>query len=85
MVQDDYRQLDLNRGTKLTVILRRSETLRRAGFQPSTLNYMVKIGRFPPPVKIGLRAVGWVEAEVEAHLQSLIEKRDCPQAIEAKS
>ena len=31
---------------------------------------------FPKPIKIGKRAVAWVESEVQAYQQALIAKRD---------
>ncbi|MBB3589918.1 prophage regulatory protein [Rhizobium sp. BK529] len=47
-------------------ILRRPEVQNRTGLPTSTLYAAIADGRFPPPVKIGKRAVGWVEGQVEA-------------------
>jgi len=33
-------------------------------------------GTFPKPIKLGARAVGWLESEIEEWLQARIEKRD---------
>jgi prophage regulatory protein len=46
-------------------ILRRPEVQNRTGLPTSTLYAMIADGRFPQPVKIGKRAVGWVEGQVE--------------------
>ena len=44
--------------------LRRPKVQKRTGFAKSTLYAQIKAGNFPKPVKIGDRAVGWVESEV---------------------
>ncbi|WP_419942855.1 helix-turn-helix transcriptional regulator [Candidatus Palauibacter sp.] len=48
-----------------TRILRRPQVLRRIGLGKSTLYRMLDGGTFPRPVKLGLRAVGWREDEIE--------------------
>ncbi|HEV8484119.1 MAG TPA: AlpA family phage regulatory protein [Blastocatellia bacterium] len=47
-------------------ILRKPSVLDRTGWSAPTLWRRVKDGSFPPPRKIGPRAVGWLESEVEA-------------------
>jgi prophage regulatory protein len=37
------------------------------------LKLCIKDGRFPKPIKLGPRAVGWIEAEIEAHNQACID------------
>jgi prophage regulatory protein len=37
---------------------------------------MMADGRFPKPMKLGERAVGWSEAEIAAWLESRIAARD---------
>ena len=44
--------------------LRRRKVQQRTGLAKSTLYTQIKAGTFPKPVKIGDRAVGWVESEV---------------------
>ncbi|MBB3309393.1 putative DNA-binding transcriptional regulator AlpA [Rhizobium sp. BK196] len=46
-------------------ILRRPEVQNRTGLPTSTLYALIADGRFPRPVKIGKRAVGWMEGQVE--------------------
>ena len=54
-------------------ILRLSAVLDRTGLGRSTLYAMVKRGRFPPQVTLSLRAVGWLEADVEAWIRQRVQ------------
>jgi prophage regulatory protein len=54
-------------------ILRLPEVSKRTGKSRSTIYLDVSNGKFPAPVKLGARAVGWVESEIEEWLQQLIE------------
>ena len=56
-----------------TSILRLPAVKARVGLGRSTIYLRISEGTFPPPVRLGLRAVGWVEAEVENWLVSCIE------------
>lgn len=56
-------------------ILRSKHVLDRRGDAKSTLWEQVNDGTFPPPIKIGCRAVGWVETEVEAVIAARIAGR----------
>lgn len=56
-----------------TAILRQKEVTARTGMARSTIYLRMTQGDFPKPVSIGLRAVGWIEAEVEEWLQRQIE------------
>lgn len=49
-------------------ILRLPEVKRKTGQSRSTIYDKVQRREFPAPVKIGKRAVGWIEAEIEAWL-----------------
>ena len=58
---------------KLT-ILRRKQVEIRTGLSRSTIYARIAEGTFPPPINLGgARAVGWIEAEIEAWLQAQIE------------
>ena len=58
-------------------ILRRHEVEARTGLSRSTIYLRVSQGTFPRPISLGPRAVGWVEAEVDAWLgQQLACSRD---------
>ena len=56
-------------------ILRLKQVMAITGLARSTLyKYMVTEG-FPPQIKLGARAVGWLESEVQTWLQSRMEER----------
>ena len=55
-------------------ILRRKAVEARTGLSRTTLYDYIKAGRFPRPVRLGDRAVGWVEADVSAWLSARIER-----------
>lgn len=57
-------------------ILRLPAVKKKTGQSRSTIYEKVQRGEFPAPVKIGERAVGWVEAEVDSWVETLIEARD---------
>jgi len=54
-------------------ILRLPIVLDRTGLSRSTVYQRVTEGRFPRPVSLGARAVGWIEAEVEEWIAGQIE------------
>ena len=51
-------------------ILRKPDVLAAIGMRPTWLHEAVKRGKFPRPVRLGARAVGWRKSEVEAWLNS---------------
>ena len=57
-------------------ILRRPEVQRRVGMGRSTLYGAIAEGRFPKPIKIGERSVGWLECEVQGWLEARVAARD---------
>jgi len=44
--------------------LRLPEVKRLTGLSRSSIYLQIKTGHFPPPVRLGGRAVGWVEEEI---------------------
>ena len=54
-------------------ILRLPTVKDRTGLSRSTIYSRISEGRFPKPVSLGARAVGWVEAEVNDWLNQQIE------------
>ena len=54
-------------------LIRLPEVLKRTGFGKAWIYRLISEGRFPAPVKIGVRAVAFVESEVEEWIQSVIE------------
>lgn len=55
------------------VILRRRQVQARIGLGRSTIYQRMADGSFPKPVSLGARAVGWLEAEIDAWLSAQIE------------
>lgn len=51
-------------------VIRRNDLLQLIGLSRSSLYAMTKSGRFPKPIRLGQRAVGWREADVQAWLAS---------------
>lgn len=57
----------------VTTILRLPTVKARTGLSRSTIYLRIAEGSFPPPVSLGGRAVGWIEAEVSDWLTGRIE------------
>jgi prophage regulatory protein len=45
-------------------------------FSRQHIHRLVRAGKFPRPVKVGLNRNGWIEAEIDGHLKMLVEARD---------
>ena len=56
-----------------TIILRLPTVKARTGLSRSTIYLRISEGRFPKPVSLGGRAVGWIEAEINDWLDHQIE------------
>lgn len=54
-------------------ILRRKQVQIRTGLARSTIYQYMKDGVFPKPVRLGPRAVGWIEADVSAWITERIQ------------
>ena len=52
--------------------LRLPEVVARTGLSRSTIYVRLDQGRFPRPVSLGGRAVGWIEAEVDEWMRERI-------------
>ncbi|MBN1586028.1 MAG: AlpA family transcriptional regulator [Candidatus Omnitrophica bacterium] len=55
-------------------ILRLPKVKERTGLSRSGIYERIKTGGFPRPVRLGLRAVGWIEEEVDAWVQGRIKE-----------
>lgn len=56
-----------------TRLIRLPEVLERTGYGKAWIYSLISEGRFPAPVKIGVRAIAFVESEVDEWIQSVIE------------
>ena len=51
-------------------VLRLDEVVARVGLSKSTVWRYIGEGHFPPPIKLGPRATGWIEQEIEDWISS---------------
>ncbi|HHS7464922.1 TPA: helix-turn-helix transcriptional regulator [Salmonella enterica] len=53
-------------------LIRLSEVIRRTGFGKTWIYTLIQTGRFPSQVKTGVRAVAFIESEIEAWIDNAI-------------
>ena len=63
--------MNQNSGIKF---LRLPQVLEATGLKRALIYYMVKDGEFPKPIKIGKRAVAWIESEVQEWIRDRIKE-----------
>ena len=51
-------------------ILRTPDVLMRTGLSRSTIRRLERVGEFPPRLRLGPNAVGWLEDDVASWLRS---------------
>ena len=51
-------------------LIRLPAVISRVGLKQSRLYELIQSGEFPPPVRLGIRAVAWRESEVSAWIAS---------------
>lgn len=59
-------------------MLRVPDVLRLTGISHTTIKRMVGDGRFPKPMRLGVRAKGWPAREIKAWIERLDEQRRRP-------
>lgn len=57
-------------------LIRVKEVAARTGKSRPRIYADIAAGKFPPPVRIGDRAVAWVDEEVDAWMASRVAARD---------
>ena len=57
-------------------ILRRDEVTKKIGLERSAIYERVRAGTMPAPIRLGPKAVGWLESELDAWLVTLVAERD---------
>jgi prophage regulatory protein len=55
-------------------ILRLPQVRIRVGLSRSSIYAAIAEGRFPPSIRLGARAVGWLESDVTRWLQQQVDK-----------
>ena len=64
-------------GTHMTSkVLRLPKVINRVGLSRSTIYAKITRGEFPPPIKLGLRAVGWPRASIDEWIEHQVEKSE---------
>ena len=58
----------------VNTVLRLPEVRARTGLSRSTVYLRISEGKFPAPINLGPRMVGWLEAEIDDWLTIQIEK-----------
>lgn len=56
-------------------ILRLPGVLDAVGVKKSTLYEMIRAGKFPAPVRLGLRTVGWHQRDIDAWIEARVTAR----------
>ena len=77
MTTQDSRAQDSNPKQEIAtpppVLIRIARVMELTGFARSTIYFLVRKGTFPKPIKLGgPRAIGFIESEIEAHIQACI-------------
>ena len=57
-------------------LIKLNEVKRKTGLSRSSVYRLAKTGDFPQPIKLGERASGWLESEINGWIDSRIERRD---------
>ena len=57
-------------------IVRLPQVREKTGLPTSTIYALIEQGLFPGQVKLGPRAAGWIEGEIDAWLDTKISQRD---------
>ncbi|PJG82604.1 helix-turn-helix transcriptional regulator [Caviibacterium pharyngocola] len=60
-------------------ILRLKEVCQKTGLPRSTIYAKIKQGTFPPQLKLGPRASGWRESELDLWIEQCQSSLTCPQ------
>lgn len=55
-----------------TRLVRLPEVLQRTGYGKAWIYRLISEGRFPAPVKIGTRAVAFIESEIDEWIDAVI-------------
>ena len=56
--------------------LRLPEVISRTGYRRSNIYLLMSLGEFPKSIRLGGRAVGWLESEVDGWMESRIKQRE---------
>lgn len=57
-----------------TRLIRLPEVMNRTGYGKAWIYRLISEGRFPAPIKIGIRSVAFIEEEIDEWIQTVIDK-----------
>ena len=63
-------------GLETRRIIRREEVTRLTGIARATLYKLISEGKFPAPLRLGVRSVGWRLSDIDAWLEAPERKWD---------
>ncbi|HHQ4823036.1 TPA: AlpA family transcriptional regulator [Pseudomonas aeruginosa] len=56
-------------------ILRRAEVEAKTGFKRAHIYNLIKEGKFPKPLRLGVRAIGWDSVEIDQWITDRLRER----------
>ena len=56
-------------------ILRRAEVEAKTGFKRAHIYNLIKVGKFPKPLRLGVRAIGWDSVEIDQWISDRLRER----------
>ncbi|WP_133858882.1 AlpA family transcriptional regulator [Comamonas sp. JUb58] len=59
-------------------VLKIREVLLKTSLGKTAIYALIKTSNFPKPISLGVRSVGWIEAEIDAWILEKIGLRDRP-------
>jgi prophage regulatory protein len=62
------------RGKKMAQLLRLPQVLARVGLRSTRVYQLIGDGLFPKPIKLGARAIAFVESEVDGWIEAQAQK-----------
>ena len=66
----------INIGVHIMRVLRLKDVLSITGLGKTSIYKLIGLKRFPKPISLSLRSVGWLESEIQAWIQEKINARD---------
>ncbi|SNT28580.1 transcriptional regulator, AlpA family [Noviherbaspirillum humi] len=56
-------------------VLKLQEVMAKVGMKKTSIYRAISVHDFPAPISLGAQAVGWVEAEIDAWIESRMQAR----------
>ena len=62
-------------------IVRLPEVETKTGYKHSTIYRRISEGTFPAPIRLGPKAVGWLQEELDSWIADRVAERDQPREV----